>query len=212
MAEKKNRDESAKLRILNAAREVFAEKGYDAASIAEIADHAKVNKALPYYYFESKQKILEELINRDLQEVKDWRLEFARTARYPIYKSAVEDYYVQILDIFTRKREIFKILMLEAMKGSSNSKELFERLDPALEGLASQLEAIGVPVENKEALMTYSLFMSALPIILFAVLGDQWAEYKGYDREETKNRFLDAFKKIYINYNHEFFFGKSGNK
>lgn len=57
--------ESSKEKILDAAKKLFAQKGYDNSSLAEISKLAGVNKALPYYYFESKQEILSEIVNRD---------------------------------------------------------------------------------------------------------------------------------------------------
>jgi AcrR family transcriptional regulator len=42
-------------RILTAAREIFAEQGYDAASTREIAERAEVNQAMIHYYFRNKR-------------------------------------------------------------------------------------------------------------------------------------------------------------
>jgi AcrR family transcriptional regulator len=44
-------------KILNAATEVFLEKGHDGARMQEIADKAGINKALLHYYFRSKNKL-----------------------------------------------------------------------------------------------------------------------------------------------------------
>ncbi len=44
-------------RILVAAVEVFAKKGFDGARTDEIADRAGVNKAMIYYYFKSKESL-----------------------------------------------------------------------------------------------------------------------------------------------------------
>src|ERR1700761_2159257 len=44
-------------RILTAASNEFAIKGYDGARIDEIVRHGKVNKNLLYYYFGSKEKL-----------------------------------------------------------------------------------------------------------------------------------------------------------
>ena len=51
-----------KLAILDAAIGVFTEKGYDGASIAEIAKRSKLPKANVYYYFGSKEAIYKTLI------------------------------------------------------------------------------------------------------------------------------------------------------
>jgi AcrR family transcriptional regulator len=50
------------IEILNAAEQLFAEEGFDGASIRTIAKLAHVNIAMISYYFGSKEKLLEALI------------------------------------------------------------------------------------------------------------------------------------------------------
>jgi len=45
--------------ILNAATAIFQSKGMDGARMQEIADKAKINKAMLHYYYRSKQKLFE---------------------------------------------------------------------------------------------------------------------------------------------------------
>lgn len=45
--------------ILDAARNIFLEHGFDGASMQMIADEAKINKALLHYYFRSKDRLFE---------------------------------------------------------------------------------------------------------------------------------------------------------
>lgn len=73
MADALNTDNSAKRKILSTARTVFAEKGYDGASISEIAKRAGVNKALLFYYFESKENILKEIVHMGAKETMERR-------------------------------------------------------------------------------------------------------------------------------------------
>ncbi|OGO46292.1 MAG: hypothetical protein A2W34_02450 [Chloroflexi bacterium RBG_16_64_32] len=44
--------------IISAARKVFSRKGYDAATVEEIAETAGVSKGLIYHYFRSKEDVL----------------------------------------------------------------------------------------------------------------------------------------------------------
>src|SRR5262245_39715489 len=61
--------EDSKERILACAEEVFARKGFAGARTQEIAELAGVNKAMIYYYFESKEKLLREVLQRILFEL-----------------------------------------------------------------------------------------------------------------------------------------------
>lgn len=51
--------EKTEIEILNAAKEVFQQKGMAGARMQEIADRAHINKALLHYYFRSKQLLFE---------------------------------------------------------------------------------------------------------------------------------------------------------
>ena len=60
---------SSRDRILEAAIVVFAEKGFYSAHMEEIAEHAAVNKAMVYYYFGSKEKLLSEVLLVIFEEI-----------------------------------------------------------------------------------------------------------------------------------------------
>ena len=49
--------------ILEAAEKVFIEKGFDGARMQEIANKAKINKALLHYYYRSKDLLFEKVFN-----------------------------------------------------------------------------------------------------------------------------------------------------
>jgi AcrR family transcriptional regulator len=53
---------TTKERILNVAIDLFAVKGFDAVSLREIAEAAGVRKATLYYYFTTKDEILEKIL------------------------------------------------------------------------------------------------------------------------------------------------------
>lgn len=52
-----------KLKIMSAALELFAEEGFHATSISQIATKAKISKGLIYNYFKSKEDLLNEIID-----------------------------------------------------------------------------------------------------------------------------------------------------
>ena len=53
--------------ILNSAVRLFSEQGYAGTSIADIASASAVQKSLIYYYFQSKEAILEKILLEKLQ-------------------------------------------------------------------------------------------------------------------------------------------------
>ena len=55
----KIKTENTETEILNAAKEIFQQKGMAGARMQEIADKAQINKALLHYYYRSKQLLFE---------------------------------------------------------------------------------------------------------------------------------------------------------
>lgn len=55
--------------IMETALELFAENGYHATSISQIAAKAKISKGLTYNYFSSKKEILDELMEHGFHEI-----------------------------------------------------------------------------------------------------------------------------------------------
>jgi AcrR family transcriptional regulator len=59
--------EKSRRKIIAAALELFAHKGYDATSIDSIAKKAGISKGLIYNYFESKEKVLRAIFDDAMQ-------------------------------------------------------------------------------------------------------------------------------------------------
>ena len=61
--------ESSKEKALEAARELFLEKGKDGVKMQEIADKAEINKGLLHYYFKSKEELFLEIFSNEVKNI-----------------------------------------------------------------------------------------------------------------------------------------------
>jgi len=61
--------EHPKVKIMNAARELFAQKGFKGAGLREIAAKAEVNQAMINYYFSSKELLYRRVIVAQMYEM-----------------------------------------------------------------------------------------------------------------------------------------------
>lgn len=64
-----NKDESTEIRIKEAARKLFQEKGFDAVRTREIAEAAEINSALLHYYFRTKEKLFHIIMVESINEM-----------------------------------------------------------------------------------------------------------------------------------------------
>lgn len=73
----KSSKETVRQRLLAAATDMFARKGYAATTVREIVDSARVTKPVLYYYFANKEGIYLELMRQTFSNV-DYLLDFSR--------------------------------------------------------------------------------------------------------------------------------------
>ena len=57
-------------KIFEVATEIFSEKGFEGARVDEIAARAKINKAMIYYYFKSKENLFAEIVKNFFRRVR----------------------------------------------------------------------------------------------------------------------------------------------
>jgi TetR/AcrR family transcriptional regulator len=101
-------------RILEAAIDVFARKGFDGASIAEIADRSGLPKANVYYYFETKEAIYTTIIDNLIAEW-DAALAYLDAKRNPA--DALTDYIRAKLDLSRKRPAESKMFANEIVHG-----------------------------------------------------------------------------------------------
>jgi AcrR family transcriptional regulator len=63
-------EKTTKERIIEAATEIFAQRGFDAVSMSEISEAVGIKKPSLYYHFASKDKILENILEYPIERMK----------------------------------------------------------------------------------------------------------------------------------------------
>src|ERR1700685_4165192 len=66
-----SRGESTRERILQCAAQVLGERGYAGTTLNEIADRANTKAGSLYYYFESREELIREIMTRGITETID---------------------------------------------------------------------------------------------------------------------------------------------
>src|SRR3954462_1793265 len=107
-------DPTAKITLLRAAEEVFAERGLAGAKVEDIAKRAGVSKGAFYLHFESKEAALKQLVESFLARCQSY---FASPAAYPGLPDDPSDLFdfalqrdVQIYEFLWQNRAFLRIL------------------------------------------------------------------------------------------------------
>lgn len=100
--------------IIAAAERLFAEKGFDGASVRDIAQDAEVNVAMISYYFGSKEKLMEAVFEKRTTDIRlkvENLLQDSRLSHLQKVEILIDDY----VDKFIHQQEFHKIMMREQM-------------------------------------------------------------------------------------------------
>ncbi len=216
-----DKETEARERIINAAKELFSKNGYDATRVSDIASAASVNKALIYYYFKSKEDILDfmiysllenamsftmdfiqanivQMIKEGYLDIKPDRLHFVSDEAMETFMKNAYKYYERVVDYVIENREIIRILMLESLKKGKHKNSLFHFLKFMDE---NNENPIFKTIHNADRdfvfsheMVLYKFFFSFLPIVCFAAYFDDYKEVSSLDDQELRESFLRVYR------------------
>jgi len=120
---KKEENISSEEKVLKAAMKEFAVYGYDGARVDAIAEKAKVNKAMIYYHFKSKEKLYERILKDITDNIYKQVQEAAVGEGNPMeVLYYIISRYMNLLDSFDK--EIFQIMLRELASGGKHFRKI----------------------------------------------------------------------------------------
>ncbi|MTI61140.1 MAG: TetR/AcrR family transcriptional regulator [Firmicutes bacterium] len=194
----------SKQKILNAAEKLFAKKGFDGARVSEIASEAGVNKALIYYYFNSKEDILESLFAILIDDIKI--LLKNSIARFDFYGEDDFDKILNIiLDYIISKKDILRVAMTESMKAVSEQSIIIKigemLISAEVEEMKQSLLEKGIESSgNIKEVLVVEFFTGTLPVLNYVIFEDEFTHHFNMDEEEFREYFINAFKQTHFAY------------
>ncbi|MDH3709183.1 MAG: TetR/AcrR family transcriptional regulator [Cyclobacteriaceae bacterium] len=180
-------------RIKEAARKIFIKKGLAGARMQEIADEAKINKAMLHYYYRNKEqlfkKIFEEVAAEFVPKI------FSILGEDRPLEVKVQDFVSHYLDMLTRN----PFLPLFVLSELRSQPEFFEnavgiKRSGILEKLAVQLKAEAKaghikpisPANFMANLMSLSIFPFLAQPMLQLIFSMNTQEFKNFIEERKQ--------------------------
>lgn len=190
----------SKDRILHAAEQVFARKGYDGARVDEIARKAEVNKALIYYYFKSKEEILHALIHHTINDfLSDLESPEVFLEKSLSSLSSMKDLFLRLLKLVEERRDLFTIVMMELLKDTKNRTLILSHLIKEIHGMVGPFRKYGIKEITEQHLVT-EFFTGLIPVFMFVLLKEPWQKLSGTKDEAMRQMFLNALELTHIRY------------
>ena len=187
------KSDQTKDKILAAALDEFASKGFAGTRVDQIAQAAGVNKAMIYYHFAGKQDLFNELFQSEMEALKK-ELGLIMEKRDV---HSVEDMTLAVRELLGyagSKKKLLQVLMSGAMVSKTIQPQLFKLLDfTSAVGLEiAQKERRGLPDLSSDEIL-HELFTGLLPLIQFVILRDGLISYYGWVEERLNAYFIAAW-------------------
>jgi AcrR family transcriptional regulator len=155
-------------RLLDAAEQLFAQKGYDATSIRDITNQAECNVAAVNYHFHSKQNLYNEVFLRRMAAMRDIRLAaienvMSQTSPRPTLTDLIRAFSTAFLEPLLDKTtgQRFLKLIVREMNDPRLPKDMFvnEIVTPTLTSLGKALTTLCPHLDQKQ------IYLSIISII-----------------------------------------------
>jgi len=164
--------------LLDVARALFAEKGYEVTSIEEIAHRAGVSKPVVYEHFGGKEGIYAVVVDREMQYLMD-HIVNALSGGHP--RELLEQAACALLDYIEGSTDGFRILVRDSPVASSTGT--FSSL---LNDIASQVESIlGTHFSRQGYDRKLAPLYSQALVGMVALTGQWWLEVRKPKKDEV---------------------------
>jgi AcrR family transcriptional regulator len=152
-------------------RQLFAERGFDATSIEEVAARAKVSKPVVYEHFGGKEGLYAVVVDREVRSLLD-RINNALTAGHP--RELLEQAALALLDYIEQETDGFRVLVRESPVMSSTGN-----FSSVLNDLAHQAEHIlGAEFKTRGYDPKLAELYSQALVGMVALTGRWWLEVR----------------------------------
>ena len=163
--------------LISIGRELFAERGFDATSVEEIAARAKVSKPVVYEHFGGKEGLYAVVVDREVRSLLD-RLSAALTAGHP--RELLEQAALALLDYIESETDGFRVLVRESPVMSATGS-----FSSVLNDVAHQVEHIlGAEFKARDYDPRLAVLYSQALVGMVALAGRWWLEVRK-PRKET---------------------------
>src|SRR5437588_5963201 len=165
--------------LLDVGRALFAEKGFEATSIEEIAARAGVSKPVVYEHFGGKEGLYAVVVDREMSDLLD-RLTRALSSGHP--RTLVEQAALALLTYIEEQTDGFRILTRDSPVAAGAGGNFSSLLND----IASQVEHIMSREFATRGISTKLAPMYAQMLVgMVALTGQWWLEERKPKREEV---------------------------
>ena len=173
---------TAEERIKEAAKKVFIQKGYSGARMQDIANEAKINKALLHYYFRSKDQLFELIFMENVQKMMP-KINSIIDSDDKLFDK-IENFVAEYLDMLSENPFLPLFVVNEL---SSHPERFFQKIAPLANGYLKVNKFIQQIQDEAEKgkiipISPVTLLMNTISLCVFPYLGKPMMQFVfGFD-------------------------------
>jgi TetR/AcrR family transcriptional regulator len=201
----KPQDKSTEIQVLEAAKKVFLQKGFDGARMQEIADEAGINKALLHYYFRSKDKLFDAIFNDAFRQFFPKVAEMMKADR-PLFEK-IEFFIDAYIDMLIKNPYLPGFVLHEINRNPQRLINIIKEsgMDPKflIKSVKKEMEHGNIHKISAKHLIVNILGMCLFPFIgkpilqgfLYNGSHDDYQKFLGERKKEIKEFVLNSVRK-----------------
>ena len=164
--------------LLDIGRVLFAERGFDATSVEEIASKAGVSKPVVYEHFGGKEGLYAVVVDREVRRLLDM-VNSALTSGHP--RELLEQAALALLDYIEANADGFRILVRDSPAGTSSGT-----FASMISDIASRVEhLLSREFEQRGFDATYAPMYSQMLVGMVALTGQWWLDVRSPAKTEV---------------------------
>lgn len=158
-----------KKRILAAAAQEFAAKGFDGARLAVIAKTAGVQGALIHHYFEGKEGLHEEVLRDGLAQMSEgiWQLVMEMDVDSKKLRQLARRFVETLVNFFSTNGHLIAILQHESRRSTTATNIVKDKVGPLFEAIVNKFETMKKNGEVRQDFDPRHLVLSCVAMVFF---------------------------------------------
>ncbi|ADL52550.1 TetR/AcrR family transcriptional regulator [Clostridium cellulovorans] len=180
--------------ILEAAIKTFSIKGFEGATMDEVALEGKVAKGTLYYHFKSKEELFNYMIMQEMKSFKEGIDQELAAAEDTISKIRM---LIKVnVEHFYNSKDFFKVLISQLWGVSERQNELRRLLDDYLKYISGILkEGIdrGIIEDNDPYFLAHVFFGAVISVSIYEIINLDKDSERTYDFDKATDKLLEYF-------------------
>jgi TetR/AcrR family transcriptional regulator len=165
-------------RILDAAEDLFAEKGYSATSLGDVADRVGIRSPSLYNHFKNKEALYEAVLDRLLE---DFSAPLAELDSGPVTNERVFRWLETIVRQHHANPNLARLLQHAALSGGPHTNELIDRLFRPMFQPGAKIEGESFTLFENTGLQPWAVMAFNNLVMSYVTMAPMYRDLLGQD-------------------------------